>query len=99
MPLDLHFICKHQQNWKKISDSFFETADWIIPDLKVQEACVGGRIYLHEKQNEPAWHGGTIKSWTVGKAKGRKIFLYEVDGPFRTKCTVNWSQESAFVYR
>ena len=99
MTLDLHFICKHQENWKKISASVFETGDWTISDKKAQEASIGGRIYLHEKQNDPAWHGGTIKSWGLSKTKGRKFFRYEVDGPFRVKCADNWSQESAFVPR
>ena len=68
-------------------------------DERAAQALDGGRIYLHEKQNTAAWHGGKITSWRKASDSDRKVFVYEVDGPFRIKCESNWSQESAFLKR
>jgi hypothetical protein len=96
--IDLHFICPHQKNWSKVEPTLFETGKWKIGEKTAAEA-VGGRIYLHEKQSEPAWHGGTIISWRRSDIADRQIFTYSVDGPFRVVCTTGWGREKAIVRR
>jgi len=59
MPTDLHFICRQYANWAKIGDNIFETGNWVVGE-QVAKKAVGGRVYLHEKEDKAAWHGGTI---------------------------------------
>jgi len=96
MAVDLHFICKHGERHAHCGDQVFETGNWSVAE-KTAAAAVGGRIYLHEKQKDPAWHGGTIISWHASEVKGRIAFKYRVDGPFRVKCSGGWGQEKAVV--
>jgi hypothetical protein len=98
MPTDLHFICQHRQNHRSLGNQVFETWEWSVSDEVAQEA-VGGRLYLHEHQKRPAWHGGTITGWRPSGTPGRKIFTYTVDEPFRIICPGNWGQEKAIVRR
>lgn len=98
MPVDLHYICKHGDNHQKIGDQLFETGNWTATDQLADEA-IGGRIYLHEKQNENAWHGGTVTQWRNASDGKRKVFTFLVDGPFRIKCSENWAQERAIIRR
>ena len=63
MPTDLHYICQHQLNWRKLDQlNHFETGNWVASVATADEA-IRGRIYLHETQRGEAWHGGTIISW------------------------------------
>lgn len=95
--MELHFICKHGDRHSRIEGQTYETGNWYINDDTANE-FIGGRIYLHEKQDEPAWHGGTIKSWRVSPEDStRKVFTYEVDAPFRIKCKNGWGQEKAII--
>jgi hypothetical protein len=97
MSTDLHFVCPHRKNWTKIDESTFETGRWSVSEATAREA-VGGRIYLHETQSAPAWHGGTIRAWRA-LPTGRVFFTYAVDGPFRTVCKDGWGQEKATIRR
>ncbi len=97
MPTDLHFICKHGLNHEHLEGNAFETGEWVVSEQVADEA-VGGRIYLHERQNDPAWHGGTITAWRT-EEDDRKVFSYVVDGPFRVRCTENWGREKAIIRR
>ena len=96
MTVNLHFICKHGESFRKIGDQEFESGNWSCSDQTVQ-ASIGGRFYLHEKQKSDAWHGGTIEAWRKSDEAGRKIFTCRVDGEFRIRCPGNWSQERAIV--
>jgi hypothetical protein len=99
MPTDLHFICQHRQNHRSLGNQVFETWEWYVSDEVAQEA-IGGRLYLHEQQKRPPWHGGTITGWRPSDTPGRKIFTYTVDRPFRdVVCPENWGQEKAIVRR
>lgn len=98
MTVDLHYICKHGDNHRKIGDQLFETGVWTATDQLADEA-VGGRIYLHERQKDPAWHGGTIKEWRHAPDGERKIFTFLVDREFRIPCPGNWGQERAIIRR
>jgi hypothetical protein len=60
-------------------------------------AALGGRIFLHEKQDEAAWHGGTITGYRRSDEEGRVVFTFHMDGPFRIKCAGGWGQEKAIV--
>jgi hypothetical protein len=79
-----------------LGPNLFETGNWTVAKKTAQEA-VGGRFYLHERQSDPAWHGGTITRWRPSAEPDRQIFTYIVDGPFRVRCTTGWSQEMAIV--
>jgi hypothetical protein len=95
--LELHFICQHGLNHLHLKDEGrFESGDWYVSDDVANEA-IGGRIFLHEKQSSPAWHGGRIVAWRPTKNLTRKIFTYEVDAPFRFVCRENWAQEKAVI--
>lgn len=96
MTLHLHFICKQGMGHKKIGDQLFESGDWVVSE-KIAEESIGGRIFLHEHQNENAWHGGQITAWRRAHDPIRIIFTFHVDQPFRVKCTENWAQENAVV--
>ena len=93
----LHLICKHGENHLKIGDQVYETGNWVVGDAAAEEA-IGGRIYLHEAQDDEAWHGGTITGWRVSPGnEARKIFQYRVDGPFRIKNREGWGREKAII--
>jgi hypothetical protein len=95
--MELHFICKHGERHVRVGENIFETGNWVLKD-NTADGAIGGLIYLHEKQAEAAWHGGTIINWRVSDEEpDRKIFTYRVDGPFRVKCLHGWGREKAIV--
>jgi hypothetical protein len=99
MPVDIHLICKHGDNHWKIAHQEYETGNWAnISDATADEA-VGGRVYLHERQDADAWHGGRITGWRISDVPGRNVFAYVVDAPFRIRCPGPWGQEKAIVRR
>jgi hypothetical protein len=98
MPTDLHFVCRQFEHWTRVGETIFETGSWVVAEQVANEA-VGGRVYLHEKQDKAAWHGGTITSWRPSSEPGRQIFTYVVDGDFRIRCRAKWGQEKAIVRR
>ena len=98
MVVDLHFICTYGENHRRIEHQRYETGDWVVSDVTADEA-VGGRVYLHERQDEPAWHGGTVLGWRPADEAERKIFTYAVDAPFRIRCPGPWGREKAIVRR
>ena len=38
MPTDLHFICQHQKNWRRVEGNTFETGDWHVAESTAEEA-------------------------------------------------------------
>lgn len=95
--LDLHFICPQGLNHRRIEETTYESGNWNVIDATADEA-VGGRIYLHERQDAPSWHGGTIKSWRATGGE-RKVFTYVAEGEIRVRCLEGWGQEKAYVRR
>ena len=96
--IDLHFICPHGRNRRDLGDGRFESGFWAnIREDRANEA-IGGRIYLHERQNERSWQGGTIEDWRSHDA-GKKIFIYREDGDQHVLCLEGWGQEQATVRR
>ncbi|MDP4026838.1 hypothetical protein Q8W71_30020 [Methylobacterium sp. NEAU 140] len=95
--IDLHFICPQGLNHRRVEESVYESGNWAVSDERADEA-VGGRIYLHEKQRERSWHGGTILSWRPFDAS-RKVFTYRAEGQIRVLCPGGWGQEQATVRR
>jgi hypothetical protein len=95
---DLHFICKHQKNWSMLDAERFESGNWVVSEKMANEA-IGGRIYLHERQKDAAWHGGTITQWRPWSDPKRKIFSYKLDGDFRVRCDSGWGNEKAVKKR
>ncbi len=95
-----HFICQHQEHWRRLGDGLYETGDWVMADEVAQEIKdTGGRVYLHEKQRANAWHGGPVLDWRCSPGDPRrKVFTYRVDGPFRIRCLGQWAQEKC-VFR
>lgn len=99
MPTDIHLICQQGARHTNLGNPVWETGNWVVSDTQADN-LVGGRVYLHSNQAEPAWHGGTIQSWRIAPDEpGRKIFRYVVDGDFRIKCRAGWGQEKAVVQR
>jgi hypothetical protein len=98
MTLDLHFVCKRGENFKRVGDAEFETGDWSVANDTADEA-IGGNVYLHAAQRDVAWHGGQILKWRPSEREGRKIFSYVSDGNYKVKCESGWSQEVAIVRR
>ena len=99
MTVDLHFICRHGKNHQHLGNQIHDSGNWTVANDVADEA-IGGRIYLHEHQRDPAWHGGTILAWRFAPDGSlKKIFTYKVDGDFRFPCTGDWGQEKAIVRR
>lgn len=101
MPTDLHFICRHGRSHRKVGQQIYETGNWAVSP-EVAEQAIGGRVYLHERQDEAAWHGGTITAWRHAEENServRVVFTYVVDQPFRVKCKEGWGQEKAIIRR
>ena len=96
MPIELHFICKQGDNHEILGDDIYKSGNWAVSDATAQEA-VGGRIYLHEKQSDKSWHGGTILSWEPYPNTNRKIFKYLADGEIGVYCKDNWAQKAAII--
>jgi hypothetical protein len=59
MPVDLHYICQRGENHRMVWDKVFDTGNWTALK-RTCELAIGGRVFLHERQKSPAWHGGTI---------------------------------------
>ena len=101
MPDDVHFICRQGDGHRMIDRelSTWESGQWTVGDATA-DRLIGGRLYLHERQDERAWHGGIIEAWRpVEGNPSRKIFTYRVDGPFRVLHREGWAQEISLVRR
>jgi hypothetical protein len=98
--LELHFVCKHDNNHRRFGNQNYESGSWRIADATADEA-IGGRIYLHEMQDQAAWRGGTITGWCrCQDDPERKIFQYHIDdGNFRIRCREGWGREKAILRR
>jgi hypothetical protein len=95
--MELHFICRHGKHHADLGGQLFESGNWAVGNAAA-EAALGGRIYLHERQDAPAWHGGTIVGWRINpNAPKRKVFRYRVDGPFQVTHRSGWGREKAIV--
>lgn len=100
MPVDFHYICKRGENFRLVRAGVFDTGNWTA-DVRVCRLAIGGRIFLHEKQRVPAWHGGTIIAFREAPSpeSHRKVFTYQADlENFRILCPVPWAQQSAVAW-
>jgi hypothetical protein len=99
MPVDIHYICKRGENHRLVWTGIFDTGNWTL-DVSTCKMAIGGRIFLHEKQKLPAWHGGTITGYRAAPSPEihRKIFTYESDIDFRVLCPIPWSRQRAVVW-
>ena len=91
MPVDLHYICKLGDNYHYLGDDMFETGNWVATDL-LSSSAVGGRIFLHKAQKEPAWHGGTIISYRSAPSpeEDRMVFVCRREFDYKVRCPVPW---------
>ncbi len=98
MSVNLHFICDVRQkpHWFRIGGNEYSSGNWAVSE-ETANAAVGNRIYLHDKQDKAAWHGGKIKSWQHTEDQRRIIFAYELAGDFRVRQLSGWGQEKAIV--
>jgi hypothetical protein len=98
MPVDLHFICKRGEKFKRIVENLFQTGDWTATD-ELADLAVGGRVFLHHAQRERAWHGGTIESWKAAPAPDmeRKIFIYRAEFDYKQHCKATWARQRAIA--
>jgi hypothetical protein len=96
MPIDLHFICKRNENYEYLGDSKFESGNWVATDL-LSSLAIGGKIFLHISQREPAWIGGTILDYRPAPKpqERRKVFICHRDFDYKLLCPVPWAREKA----
>jgi hypothetical protein len=100
VPVDLHYICKRGENHRLIWTKTFDTGNWTAREETCGQA-IDGRIFLHENQKAPAWHGGTIAGYRAAKEPeaDRKIFTYVADVDYgNVTCPVPWAQERAVAW-
>ncbi|WP_375763893.1 hypothetical protein ACE10X_44515 [Bradyrhizobium sp. Pha-3] len=96
MPIDLHYVCKRGDNFRRVSGDLFETGNWTASH-RLAVLAVDGRIFLHHSQKDMAWHGGTIVSFRSAPPpeQNRKIFTYRMDRDYRIFCEAAWSRQIA----
>jgi hypothetical protein len=55
-----------------------QTGYWLVPEENAK-GLIGKHIYLHKKQADRSWHGGTILSYAMVEYEGkpRAVFTYK----------------------
>jgi hypothetical protein len=96
MRVDIHFVCKKGLHWTQVDQNIYETGNWYVAD-RTADQVIGGRVYLHDKQNTAAWHGGRVIGWRPVDSTRRKIFTYVLEGDFQVKLLDGWGNEKAVV--
>jgi hypothetical protein len=96
MPIDLHYICKRGENYTYLGEDMFETGNWVATN-SLSSLAVGGKIFLHVAQKEPAWYGGTILRYRPAPPpeSSRKVFVCRRDLDYKVLCPVRWGREKA----
>jgi hypothetical protein len=96
MPVDLHYICKRGENYRYLGEDMFETGNWVATNL-LSSLALGGRVFLHVAQKEPAWYGGTILRYRSAPSpeSSRKIFACRRDFDYKVLCPSRWGREKA----
>jgi hypothetical protein len=75
---DLHFICKEGEKWSEEGPNLFKTGDWQVDRDVADEAEAGGRVFLHRRQKDPAFHGGRSLSGGTQKTPRKCISSIEM---------------------
>jgi hypothetical protein len=96
---DLHFICKEGEKWSEEGPNLFKTGDWQVDRDVADEAEAGGRVFLHRRQKDPAFHGGTIIEWRYAEDAEKMYFFYRDGIDYRILCPGRWARRMAVVRR
>jgi hypothetical protein len=80
----------------------YESSDWVLSEAHRQALLTGGRIFLHDKQREPSFFGGTITAiHEVPVAEGqsrRWAIRFTADEQSKgVYAGPGWKQEQKFV--
>lgn len=99
---EIHLIARNGLNVHSVrgAEGEWESGDWVVSDEKAT-ALVGGDIYLHEAQAEPAYFGGTILSFrrlAEGDAAGRVVFRFRASPTHKgNRSPGGWMHEKKLV--
>lgn len=102
---DLHWVARpndqHNMRWWHLDGNTFETGHWTCAERTAQEAVrSGGRVLLHARQKDRAWHGGRIIRWRRSPHGRRLIFTYVLDPRVQNeRSPTGWAREKAIVRR
>lgn len=95
----IHLIARGRLNVNPARDAEgeWESGNWVVNEATASR-LVGGDIYLHEKQSEPSYFGGTILSFRKladGQDAERIVFRFRFSQAHRGVTTARdgWSQE------
>src|SRR4051812_22474692 len=74
---------------------------WKVPEEAARE-LIGGKIYFHERQADPSFHGGTItaiEKINEGERAGRIVFTFQFERECRgvTTSPDGWMREKKIV--
>jgi hypothetical protein len=103
MSLNLHLVCKDRLSIRRIAGTAdtYETGDWVMASATADQ-CVGGSLFLHDRQRSPSYHGGLVLRWySVGgdRQSMRVVFVYRhLSGHSNVFAGLDgWSQEMKLV--
>ena len=103
MALNLHLVCKDRLSIRRIAGTtnIYETGDWVVAQATADQ-CVGGSLFLHDRQRSPSYHGGRVLRWywTGGEAPSARIVFVYRHMPDHSKVSAGqegWSQEIKLV--
>ena len=103
MNLSLHLVCKDRLSIHRVAGTTdtYETGDWRVAPATADQ-CVGGSLFLHDRQRSPSYHGGRVLRWYRAggeESSARIVFVYRYLPDY---CNVSagrngWSQEIKLV--
>lgn len=101
--MNLHLVCKDRLSVRRIADTTetYETGDWLVAPATADQ-CVGGSLFLHERQRSPSYHGGRVLRWyrAGGEAPSVRIVFVYRHMPDHSQVNAGregWSQEIKLV--
>ena len=101
----IHIIKKDQGlpsiTQTKPGSGIYRSGFWVLAKTTA-EALKGGKIYFHERQSDPSFHGGIImeaEKLEEGEQAGRVVFTFKFDPACRgiTTSREGWSQEMKII--
>ena len=103
MPMNLHLVCKDRLSIRRIAGTTdrYETGDWVVATATADQ-CVGGSLFLHDRQRSPSYHGGCVLRWYRASGEepsARIVFVYR-HMPDHSQVSAGregWSQEIKLV--
>lgn len=101
--MNLHLLCKDRLSIRRIAGTTdtYETGDWAVAPATADQ-CVGGSLFLHDRQRSPSYHGGRVLRWYRAggeEPSARIVFVYR-HMPDHSKVSAGregWSQEIKLV--